>query len=93
MACSYAVTTHVVAIFRQQTGGRVTFRKYDNDSNARRRGEYKVVTARRLWTRCAMTAITTDGSALHCAIQAFRSRVALRTRRWILRVTRRRGGE
>ena len=49
--------------------------KYDNDSNARRRGEYEVVTARSLWTRCTMAAITTEGSALHCAIQAFRSRV------------------
>lgn len=34
MACAYLETTHVIAIFRHDTpvGGRVTFRKYDNDS-------------------------------------------------------------
>ena len=38
-ACSYMSTTHVVAIFRHSThiGGRIAFRRYDNDSCARRR--------------------------------------------------------
>ena len=47
MACSYAVTTHVVTIIRHGAlvGGRVAFRKYDNDSDARRRGTYELANA------------------------------------------------
>ena len=52
-------------------GGRTTFRKYDNDSEARRRGTYELTSARRLWTRADMTAITKAGSALHLAVDAF----------------------
>jgi hypothetical protein len=74
MACSYAATTHVVAVFRHEApvGGRVAFRYYDNDSWARRRhGTYELKTAVQLWTRSTMTAITTEGSALHRAVLAF----------------------
>lgn len=51
-------------------GGRVAFRKYDNDSHARRRGTYELTNARRLWVRCTMIAITTENSALHRAVEA-----------------------
>ena len=76
MACSYAVTTHVVTIIRHGAlvGGRVAFRKYDNDSHARRRGTYELTNARRLWVRCTMIAITTENSALHRAVEASRAR-------------------
>ena len=76
MACSYAVTTHVIAIIRHGAlvGGRVAFRKYDNDSDSRRRGTYELTNARRLWVRCTMIAITTENSALHQATIAFRAR-------------------
>ena len=76
MACVYPSTTHVVAILRHEAliGGRTTFRKYDNDSEARRRGTYELTSARRLWTRADMTAITKAGSALHLAVEAFRKR-------------------
>ena len=76
MACSYEIETHVVAIFRHDVhvGGRVAFRKYDNDSDARRRGTYEMTSARRLWTRCTMAAITTDGSGLHRAVDPFNAR-------------------
>ncbi|MDC0526142.1 hypothetical protein OAO87_03990 [bacterium] len=49
-ACSYAATTHVIAIHRHEAlvGGRVTFRRYDNDSHARQRGTYELTNARRL---------------------------------------------
>ena len=75
MACSYAVTTHVVAIIRHGAlvGGRVVFRKYDNDSDSRRRGTYELTNARRLWVRCFMIAITTKNSTLHRATVAFRA--------------------
>ena len=39
----------------ESSGGRVTFRKYDNDSDARRRGTYERLPARRLWvSSCEM---------------------------------------
>ena len=73
MSCSYEATTHVVAIFRhdRRVHGQVAFRYYDNDSRERRRGKYELKSAMELWTRCAMTAITTADSALHRAVQAF----------------------
>ena len=76
MACVYPSTTHVVAVLRHESliGGRIGFRKYDNDSEARRRGTYELTSARRLWTRANMTAITTAGSTLHRAVEAFRMR-------------------
>ena len=49
-------------------------RKYDNDSDARRRGTYELTNARRLWVRCTMIAITTENSTLHRAIEASRAR-------------------
>jgi hypothetical protein len=52
--------------------GQVAFRYYD-DSRERRRGTYELKSAMDLWTRCAMTAITVEGSALHCAVEAFRA--------------------
>ena len=75
-ACSFASTTHVIAILRHETpiGGRVAFRRYDNDSLARRRGTYELTNARRLWTRCTMEGVTREGSALHGAVEAFRTR-------------------
>jgi hypothetical protein len=75
-ACSYMSTTHVVAIFRHSThvGGRVAFRRYDNDSHERRRhGTYELTNAIRLWTRCTIEGITTMGSPLHRAVEAFRT--------------------
>ena len=66
----------MVAIIRHGAlvGGRVAFRKYDNDSVARRRGTYELTNARRLWVRCTMIAITTENSALHRAVEASRAR-------------------
>ena len=66
------VLTPPVAIIRHGAlvGGRVAFRKYDNDSGARRRGTYELTNARRLWVRCTMIAITTENSALHRAVEA-----------------------
>eukprot|EP00966_Prymnesium_polylepis_P284992 6584078-Prymnesium_polylepis.1 len=76
MVVVYPSTTHVVAVFRHEspTGGRILFRKYDNDSDARLRGTYELTNARRLWMRSQVTAITTEGSALHCAVEAFPAR-------------------
>ena len=76
MACVYPSTTHVVAVLWHKSliGGGIGFRKYDNDSEARRRGTYELTSARRLWTRANMTAITTAGSTLHRAVEAFRMR-------------------
>ena len=54
----------------------MAFRRYDNDSLARRRGTFELTNARRLWTRCAMEGITTEGSALHQAVLAFRAKPA-----------------
>ena len=75
-ACSYSSTTHVVAVFKHslRVGGRVAFRRYDNDSPERLRGTYELTNATRLWTRCAMEGITREDSALHCAVKAFRLR-------------------
>ena len=70
MACAFLANTHVVAIHRDaqpSPGGRVTFRRYDNDSPARQRGTYVRSNARNLWVTCNMTAITARGSALHKA--------------------------
>ena len=70
MAMVFLANTHVVAVHRDEesSGGRVTFRKYDNDSDARRRGTFERLPARRLWiSSCEMVAITTRGSQLHCA--------------------------
>ena len=69
------VLTPPVAIIRHGAlvGGRVA-RKYDNDSDARRRGTYELTNARRLWVRCTMIAITTENSALHRAVEASRAR-------------------
>lgn len=76
MVVVYPSTTHVVVVFRHETaiGGRVAFRKYDNDSESRRRGTYELTNARRLWSRSEVTAVTIVGSALHCAVMAFRNR-------------------
>ena len=69
MACAYVETTHVIALFRHDSlvNGRVGFRKYDNDSDARLRGTYELTSARRLWRPCDMYAITQEGSALYKA--------------------------
>ena len=73
MAMVFLANTHVVAVYRDEesSGGRVTFRKYDNDSDARRRGTFERLPARRLFrlwiSSCEMVAITTRGSQLHCA--------------------------
>ena len=77
MVVVYPSTTHVVAVFRHESatiGGRVAFRKYDNDSDSRRRGTYELTNARRLWVRSEVTAATRVGSALHRAVIAFRDR-------------------
>ena len=52
--------------------GRIVFRKYDNDSDSRRRGTYELTNAQELRVRCTMTAITTQKSALHLATVEFR---------------------
>ena len=69
MALIYVQSTHVVAVLRDDeslSGGRVTFRKYDNDSDARRRGTFERVSARQLWiSGCEIFAVTLSGSNLH----------------------------
>ena len=69
IACAYMETTHVIALVRHGSlvSGRTAFRRYDNDSDARRRGTYEFITARRLWRPCDMYAITAKGSALEQA--------------------------
>ena len=76
MAMVFLSNTHVVALHRDEEscGGRVSFRKYDNDSDARRRGTYDRLPARRLWVGgCEMIAATSRGSALHRAAGDFES--------------------
>ena len=69
MVLIYVQSTHVVAVLRDDpslSGGRVTFRKYDNDSSARRRGTFERVSARQLWiSGCEIFAVTLSGSNLH----------------------------
>mmetsp|Transcript_41801 Transcript_41801/g.89192 ORF Transcript_41801/g.89192 Transcript_41801/m.89192 type:complete len:164 (-) Transcript_41801:276-767(-) len=70
MAMVFLANTHVFTIHRDDGNvrGRVTFRKYDNDSDARRRGTFKCVSARQLWVgSCEMIAIAPVGSTLHRA--------------------------
>ena len=70
MAMVFLSNTLVVAIHRDDVchGGRVTFRKYDNDSDARQRGTFERCAARQLWVAsCEMVAITLCRSALHSA--------------------------
>ena len=63
-------------------GGLVKFRKYDNDSDARRRGTFERVSARQLWVgSCEMVAITARGSALHRAVGEARPDGSLREQR------------
>ena len=84
MAMAFLANTHVVAVHRDEEscGGRITFRKYDNDSDARRRGTYERVTARRLWVgSCEMIAVTSRGSALHHAAGDLRAAGGLREQR------------
>ena len=73
MAIVYRETTHVIAAIRhdQLVGGRVAFRRFDNDSSARRRRRLgTLVNASALYTSCEMHAITAEGSALHLAWQS-----------------------
>ena len=84
MAMVFLANTHVVAVYRDEesSGGRVTFRKYDNNSDARRRGTFERLPARRLWvSSCEMIAITTRGSQLHCAAGNLRAAGDLREQR------------
>ena len=84
MAMVFLANTHVVAVHRDEEsfGGRVTFRKYDNDSDARRRGTFERLPARRLWVgSCEMVAITSRGSQLHCAAGELRAARDLREQR------------
>ena len=84
MAMVFLASTHVVAVHRDEEscGGRITFRKYDNDSDARRRGTYERLPARRLWVgSCEMIAVTSCGSALHCAAGDLRATGDLRKQR------------
>ena len=77
---AFLANTHVVAVHRDEEscGGRITFRKYDNYSDARRRGTYERVTARRLWVgSCEMIAVTSRGSALHHVVSRVWSFAAL----------------
>ena len=76
MAIVYRETTHVIAAIRhnQLVGGRVAFRRFDNDSSARRRRRLgTLVNASALYTSCEMHAITAEGSALHLSWQAWQS--------------------
>ena len=62
--------------------GRVTFRKYDNDSDARRRGTFERVSARQLWVgSCEMVAIVPRNSALHRTVGDVRPPGSLREQR------------
>ena len=62
--------------------GRVTFRKYDNDSDARRRGTFERVSARQLWVgSCEMVAIVLRDSALHRTVGDVRPAGSLREQR------------
>eukprot|EP00964_Phaeocystis_antarctica_P147720 scaffold114396_cov36-Phaeocystis_antarctica.AAC.1 len=54
--------------------------KYDNDSDARRRGTHELTNAQRLWVRCTMIAITTENSALRRAVEASRALPCARSR-------------
>ena len=74
-AVGFIATTHVVAVYRSEMPirGVVHFRKYDNDSPARRRGTYDLVPASELWLNAAVTALTPRGSALHQAVEARRA--------------------
>ena len=69
MAMVFLANTHVVAVHCDELGGRLPFRKYDNDSSARRRGTYECVSARQLWVPgVEMWAITKRNSNLHEAV-------------------------
>jgi hypothetical protein len=83
MAMVFLRNTHVVAVHRDEApDGRITFRKYDNDSDARRRGTFETVSARQLWVgSCEMVAITQRGSALHRAVGDLRPMGSLREQR------------
>ena len=74
-AVGFVATTHVVAVYRSEMPirGVVHFRKYDNDSPARRRGTYDLVPASELWLNAAVTALTPRGSALNQAVEARRA--------------------
>ena len=93
MAMAFVANTHVVAVLRDDAAGdagaraRVTFRKYDNDSDARRRGTFERVSARQLWVgSCEMVAITARGSPLHSVVGDVRPGGALRAERARLRM-------
>ena len=84
MAMVFLASTHVIAVHRDAASlrGRVTFRKYDNDSDARRRGTFERVSARQLWAGgVEMIAITTRNSALHRAAGDLRPIGTLREQR------------
>ena len=83
MAMVFLRNTHVVAVHRDEApDGRITFRKYDNDSDARRCGTFQTVSARQLWVgSCEMVAITQRGSALHRAVGDLRPMGSLREQR------------
>ena len=84
MAMAFVADTHVIAIIRDEASarGRVTFRKYDNDSDARRRGTFERVSARQLWVgSCEVTALTPRDSALHRAVAEARPKGSLAEQR------------
>jgi hypothetical protein len=84
VAMVFLANTHVIAIHRddQSARGRITFRKYDNDSDARRRGTFECVSARHLWVgSCEMIAIVLRSCALHQATGDVRPAGSLREQR------------
>jgi hypothetical protein len=83
-AMVFLANTHVIAIHRddQSACGRITFCKFDNDSDARRRGTFDRVSARQLWVgSCEMIAIVPRGCALHQAAGDVRPAGSLREHR------------
>ena len=84
MAMIFLANTHVVAVHRDEASvnGRITFRKYDNDTDARRRGTFERVSARQLWVgSCEMVAIVLRDSALHRTVGDVRPAGSLREQR------------
>ena len=59
---------HVTALVRAENGR--SFRHYDNDSGARQRGTFEVVSLRAAWGPFVLFAVVREGSPLHAAIDA-----------------------
>ena len=60
---------HVIAIFSDKTGARSHMRVYDNESDARRRGQPILQSPRSLWRNCCIVGITACDSALYAITQ------------------------